>query len=172
MPRVRTASIASWCVGALVAAGTWGTVACTIPDTTCIGRGTKTWYSGTLAIQTALDGATAVDAQGDGELIATDYDQDCLYDQEEFLIQIDECQLWMKLEPDASHPDASDPIPANVEPGQACTIHLSSGRARVSIASGRMTFSGGSPSFSLDAAIGSLDGKPAAGTVHVDFVAR
>jgi hypothetical protein len=172
MARVRATPIASWLVAVLVTACAWGGFACDVPDTYCIARGTKTSYAGTLTVAAAPNGAAANGTQSDGEIFVTDYDQSCLYDQQEFLIEVDECQLMLQLEPQANYPDASDPIPANVVPGQACTIHTSSGNAVVSIGSGRMTFDGSSPSFSLDAAIGSLDGKPTSGTVHVDFVAR
>jgi hypothetical protein len=176
MSRVRATPLASWFVAALAITGALSGFACSIPDTSCIGRGAKTSYAGTLTVQAALDGGAPAGPQGDGEVVFTDYDPNCVYDQEEFLIEVAECQLWVKLDPTPtntdSNSDTTDPMPGSVEGSQACTLHTSLGEAVVSIASGRLTWNGSSPAFSLDAAIGSLDGKPASGTVHVDFVAR
>ncbi len=84
-------------------------------------------------------------------------------------MQLDECELWLRLEPTAEHPDASDPLPADVEAGQACTLHTSAGAALVSIGTGKVTFSGSTPSFTLDAAVARWNGAPASGTLHVEF---
>jgi hypothetical protein len=159
----------SWGAAALVVATSWGAFACDAPADGCIARGSRTAYSGTLTIQTTLDGAAPMSVQSQGQMILTDYDQGCLYEQEEFLMELDDCQLWLQLEPSANYPDASDPLPADVETEQACTLHTPAGAALLSIGPGKVTFNGESPSFSIDAAIGRIDGKPASGMVHIDF---
>jgi hypothetical protein len=142
-----------------------------LPADSCVARGTASSYDGQLASTLVVGQGVPMITSTVGKLTVVDWTRDCTYEQEEFPVEVLGCRVWVRLEPGDKHQDESDPVPAVVVGGQACTLALPQGAVRVSIASGALTFPGGKPAFTLDGAVAAIGGVSTLGSVQLSLVA-
>jgi hypothetical protein len=111
----------------------------------CPGRGAVTHLSGVGSYAIANGAGMTMQASVDLD----DYDNGamCWYEDEEFVVAIEGCQLWVRLQQGSEPPGRFFPGSydawASIEPNQGCDLPLVGGTGAVSVLGGEVAFSGG-----------------------------